>query len=36
LSDAIFDKEAMIKEDFDKIKRLAKLVTTEASVAKKH
>ncbi|KAF3335948.1 KHG/KDPG aldolase [Carex littledalei] len=35
LSDAIFDKEAMIKEDFDEIKRLAHLVTIEASLARK-
>ncbi|KAJ4773488.1 KHG/KDPG aldolase [Rhynchospora pubera] len=35
LSDAIFNKEAMMKEDFDEIQRLAQLVTLEASLARK-
>ncbi|KAJ1693457.1 hypothetical protein LUZ63_010155 [Rhynchospora breviuscula] len=35
LSDAIFNKEAMMKEDFDEIRRLAHLVTLEASLARK-
>ncbi|KAJ3689520.1 hypothetical protein LUZ61_018684 [Rhynchospora tenuis] len=35
ISDAIFNKDAMIKEDFDEIQRLAHLVTLEASLARK-